>query len=129
MALRKLELGLIECGELEAAVNEKLALLAKDLFDRPGIETARTVNVSISIKPKVHDLGHGRKKTHVLIEWSCKHTMPGASGMQTRGFLTDDGSVVINDADPMAENPDQGTIFDEIPGGLGEPKRKQIIQG
>lgn len=116
MALTKLKLSEIEAGALEEEVQRTMEKLANDIKERPELLKARTLTIEVSLTPVEMKRTAARAGMGPIVfdlDWKIKDSIPGQSGMTTRGFVVN-GTAMINPGDPVGENPDQGTIFDNV---------------
>jgi len=113
MSLVNVRIDGIECGNLIDHANKSLVELCDDLVKRPRLEGARKLKITISLAPDTAQNARGAERQMVDVDWSIETSVPGHKGMTTRGFIQGD-HVVINDADPLGDNPMQTNIMDVI---------------
>ena len=117
--LQKLTLERLDLGALVETANQTMDEIATDAINRPHLDKARTMTITLKITPKVEDsqAGHGNQTVEPEIDWEIKHTVPGRSGRTTRAFVNKTtGELAISDNDPF-ETPRQ-------PNFLGSDKKE-----
>lgn len=81
-ALTHQSIGELEQGAIGHAINKLLAELMADCRNRPGLEKARTLTITVKVTPKSNDsldLGGGGL-AGVAVSASAKHSVPPQSG-------------------------------------------------
>ena len=125
MPLRPLTLDAVEAGNLVEQINHALDLIGRDVVERYTIQKARSVVVTIEINPgSAVQSADGQRRLYPEIDWKVSHRVPGASGMTTRAFVENlHGRQVlaVNTNDPGGIDPNQQTIFDQLPVETEEP--------
>lgn len=119
MSLKPLTLDTVEAGNLVAAVNKALEIIGRDSLERYSIQKARSVHVKITLNPGAPiDNRNGPPRLMPLIDWEVRYAVPGAAGMTTRAFVENRHgalALMVNTNDPLGSDPNQGTIFDDLP--------------
>lgn len=81
LTLTHLTLGDLEQGGIGYAIDKALEEAMQDCARRPGLETARTVTVTLKLKPKSSNLDEGQPGLkNVGIQASVKLTTPARAG-------------------------------------------------
>jgi len=73
--LRTETLGKVRDGALAMVLDERLADIFEDCYDRPGVRTARTVTLEISVSPRMPDPDE-IDLTGALIAFSVSSKLP-----------------------------------------------------
>ena len=119
MALRPLTLDAVEVGNLKDHIDRALEIIGQDVIDRYMIQKPRTVLVKITINPgEPVQRPDGQRRLFPEVGWEVNHRIPGASGMTTRAFVESflgRSVLMVNTNDPCSADPNQGTLFDELP--------------
>lgn len=80
-ALTNTTIGELEGGGIGYAIDKALEEALQDCARRPGLEAARTVTVTVKIKPKSNNLDEGQPGLkNVGIQASVKLTTPARAG-------------------------------------------------
>ncbi len=90
--LVKLGLNVLQDGECVEAVDEELERVCRDVIDRGLIEKARSVTLTIEVKP---DLDKDSGKNFPNISWKVASKVPGRLGRGQMGEVRGD-EVVVN---------------------------------
>jgi hypothetical protein len=117
-SLKPLTLDCIEAGNLVDEVNSALDRISRDVVDRYTIQKARQVAIVIEINPGDAINTKSGMKLMPTIDWTVRYKVPGASGVTTRAFVENlhgKQTLMINANDPLGADPNQGTIFDNLP--------------
>lgn len=67
----------VDHGSIALAFNKLLAAAYSDLLDRPGLETARKIGLSVTLKP--HESKHGTDLKYVSVDFEVIGKNPGQS--------------------------------------------------
>lgn len=109
-----LVLEVIENGSCLEAANEVLEQICRDVCERPHLDQARTLNIKVSVKPKIESTKDGGQMVALNapeIDWEVNQKIPGQKGMTTRAYV-EGGQVIYNTGDPIGTNPAQQTFED-----------------
>jgi len=111
-------IGDVEHGTLRIAVNKALKLITQDLHDRPLLEKARKVQLTIEMKPEVDANSQSRELEDVKTAWQVKVTTPSIGSSDVQMKPGQDGQLYFHSELPM--EPDESDLNDEL-----ERKRRE----
>ena len=90
-------IGKLDEGRVAVAVNNALAQIAHDLNRRPGVDKARKLTLTLTMKPQIDSDG---LLGSVDIGKTIKATLPDTQGHITNAKVNASGELVWNDASP-----------------------------
>ena len=111
--LQAKSLAKLDRGTLAIAIEQALQTTARDCLDRPTDDRARTVVVTISLKPKAEydEASRAMQITGAEGQYKVKCNVPDRESKPLDFGLKDDGTIIFNENVP--ENHRQPSIFVE----------------
>ena len=104
----------IDSGRISAAFNAELRRIAQDLIDRPADPTARTVVLTVTVKPN----GDSGVCETADLEFRVKSSVPQRRSRSYSVAVQGNGSLVMN---PVSPQDVRQRTLDEIP---SDPKKE-----
>ncbi|HEV7301630.1 MAG TPA: hypothetical protein VGN72_19855 [Tepidisphaeraceae bacterium] len=120
-------MGNIDEGSLRIAANNAFKLLAQDLADRPVLNKARKIVITLEMKPVVNTNSHSPQLDSVEYAWHIAQKVPaiGSSGgvMQPQ----QDGTLAFHS--DLPDSPNDETIMDEAERRRAELRERDRNRG